>query len=134
MWLGLTIIARKIPSNHRWNMIFSVLIQGVSQKKKVLSVKAGGGYQKNFPGHQKEFSGHIRKYSIISHNFRKIQKFFHTISKFSRFFYVLPEFHIDCCPTVKISGGTCQFSSRPSWESPLATSIGKSPSNGQYMG
>jgi hypothetical protein len=97
----------------------------------------GGGWRSPklfFRTYKKKFSSDITKYSVTSRNFHKIQTFFHSISKFSKFFYVLPEFRIDFCPTVKIWGGMCQFSSRPSWESPLATSIGKSPSNGQYIG
>jgi hypothetical protein len=76
--------------------------------------------------YQKKFSGNM--------SFSQDPKIFLQHIKIFPKFYVLPEFRIDFCPTVKILRGTCQFSSRPSWESPLATSIGKSPSNGQYMG
>ena len=126
-------------------MIFSVLIQGVSQKKKFCPLKRGGG---GGGGHQKfcplkrgvpDISKIIFQiYQKIFHNiiiFAKYKKFFTPYQNFPEIFMFCPNFTlINCCPTVKISGGTCQFSSRPSWESPLATSIGKSPSNGQYMG
>jgi hypothetical protein len=67
----------------------------------------GGGHQKFFRTYQKNFPDISQNFPYHHVIFAKVQGIFQDVSKFSRNFWVLAEFCIAFCPTVKIFGGTC---------------------------
>jgi hypothetical protein len=96
-----------LPEQANWTLIFLPKIVG--ERGGVTKKFQFPDILNTFVRTYENFAGHIRKFSLKSRNFREDRKFFQDISKFFRNFYVLPEFRIDFCPTVKIWGGagTC---------------------------